>query len=67
MKRVYDEPARSDGTRVLVDRLWPRRLTKERAAVDAMAARLDQSDDCASGSMGAPRMDELFVGAISKN
>ena len=33
-KRVYDEPADSDGTRVLVDRIWPRGLTKERAAVD---------------------------------
>lgn len=28
-KRVYDEPARSDGARVLVDRLWPRGLTKD--------------------------------------
>lgn len=34
MKRVYDEPAESDGFRVLVDRLWPRGLSKERAKVD---------------------------------
>jgi uncharacterized protein YeaO (DUF488 family) len=34
LKRVYDEPSRVDGLRVLVDRLWPRGLTKERAAVD---------------------------------
>ena len=34
VKRVYDEPAKSDGTRVLVDRLWPRGLTKEEAQVD---------------------------------
>jgi uncharacterized protein YeaO (DUF488 family) len=33
-KRVYDDPADTDGTRVLVDRIWPRGLTKERAAVD---------------------------------
>ena len=33
-KRVYDEPSAKDGMRVLVDRLWPRGLTKERAAVD---------------------------------
>ena len=33
-KRVYDEPDPSDGVRVLVDRLWPRGLTKERAHVD---------------------------------
>ena len=34
VKRVYDEPARGDGLRVLVDRLWPRGLSKERAKVD---------------------------------
>lgn len=34
IKRVYEVPAASDGYRVLVDRLWPRGLTKERAAVD---------------------------------
>ena len=34
VKRVYDKPSRNDGVRVLVDRLWPRGLTKERAAVD---------------------------------
>ncbi len=33
-KRVYEAPSRTDGLRVLVDRLWPRGLTKERAAVD---------------------------------
>ena len=31
LKRAYDAPEASDGTRVLVDRLWPRGLTKERA------------------------------------
>jgi uncharacterized protein YeaO (DUF488 family) len=34
IKRVYESPARGDGTRVLVDRLWPRGLTKEKAAID---------------------------------
>jgi len=34
MKRVYEEPAASDGSRILVDRLWPRGLTKEKAHVD---------------------------------
>jgi uncharacterized protein YeaO (DUF488 family) len=34
VKRVYDPPAASDGTRVLVDRLWPRGLSKDRAAFD---------------------------------
>lgn len=34
VKRIYEEPNRSDGFRVLVDRLWPRGISKERAALD---------------------------------
>jgi uncharacterized protein YeaO (DUF488 family) len=34
IKRVYAQPDKEDGTRILVDRLWPRGLTKEKAAVD---------------------------------
>ncbi|MDN4615760.1 DUF488 family protein [Leifsonia sp. F6_8S_P_1B] len=34
IRRVYDEPEAADGYRVLVDRLWPRGLSKERAQLD---------------------------------
>jgi uncharacterized protein YeaO (DUF488 family) len=34
IKRAYEGPAAGDGTRVLVDRLWPRGLKKEQAAID---------------------------------
>ena len=34
VRRVYEEPEPSDGTRVLVDRIWPRGLTKAKAALD---------------------------------
>jgi uncharacterized protein YeaO (DUF488 family) len=34
IKRVYEEPAETDGRRVLVDRVWPRGLSKEQAKVD---------------------------------
>jgi uncharacterized protein YeaO (DUF488 family) len=34
IKRAYEAPAREDGERILVDRLWPRGLTKEKAKVD---------------------------------
>ncbi|MFT9332511.1 MAG: DUF488 domain-containing protein [Acetobacter persici] len=34
VRRVYDAPSPTDGTRVLVDRLWPRGVSKERAALD---------------------------------
>src|SRR5580704_17968941 len=34
IKRVYLQPSEEDGRRILVDRLWPRGLTKEKAGVD---------------------------------
>lgn len=34
IKRVYDGPAKSDGLRILIDRLWPRGLSKEEARLD---------------------------------
>jgi len=34
LKRAYEQPGADDGVRILVERLWPRGLTKERAAVD---------------------------------
>ena len=34
LKRAYDEPSASDGTRVLVERLWPRGISKEQAHID---------------------------------
>jgi len=34
IKRVYEKPEKEDGMRILVDRLWPRGLTKEKASID---------------------------------
>lgn len=34
IKRVYDQPAKPDGVRILVDRLWPRGLSKQGARID---------------------------------
>jgi uncharacterized protein YeaO (DUF488 family) len=34
IKRVYETPSKADGERILVDRLWPRGLTKEKADID---------------------------------
>jgi len=45
LKRVYEEPSRQDGARVLVDRLWPRGLTKDAAALDAWLRDLAPSDE----------------------
>ena len=37
VRRFYDEPARADGARVLVDRVWPRGLRKDAARLDEWA------------------------------
>ncbi|MGR9071469.1 MAG: DUF488 domain-containing protein [Gammaproteobacteria bacterium] len=43
IKRVYDEPEDRDGRRILVDRLWPRGLSKEKAKVDVWAKEIAPS------------------------
>jgi uncharacterized protein YeaO (DUF488 family) len=44
MKRAYAEPAASDGRRILIDRLWPRGLTKAQARIDHWARAIAPSD-----------------------
>ena len=44
LKRVYEKPTAGDGRRVLVDRLWPRGLRKQEAAIDAWLRDLAPSD-----------------------
>ncbi|MFB9843840.1 DUF488 domain-containing protein [Mucilaginibacter ginsenosidivorans] len=45
IKRVYEAPAEEDDTRILVDRLWPRGLTKEKAAVDTWLKEIAPSTE----------------------
>ena len=45
LKRIYAEPSPQDGARVLVDRLWPRGLTKAQAALDAWLRDLAPSNE----------------------
>jgi len=44
IKRVYEKPAKSDGWRVLVDRLWPRGVKKEAAKADVWMKEIAPSD-----------------------
>ena len=45
IKRVYEAPSKEDGTRILVDRLWPRGLTKEKAHVDLWLKEVAPSNE----------------------
>ncbi len=44
VKRIYEPPAKSDGFRVLVDRLWPRGISKEKARIDYWFKEIAPSD-----------------------
>lgn len=45
LKRAYEKPARGDGIRILVDRLWPRGIKKEDLHLDAWAKTLAPSNE----------------------
>lgn len=60
IKRVYESPSRKDGTRVLVDRLWPRGLTKERAAIDEWLRDLAPSNELRRWYHARPDQWETF-------
>lgn len=44
-KRIYEKPARSDGRRILIDRLWPRGISKEKAEVVFWAKSIAPSNE----------------------
>ena len=45
IKRIYESPESDDGYRVLVDRLWPRGISKERAALDEWAKEIAPTNE----------------------
>jgi uncharacterized protein YeaO (DUF488 family) len=60
LKRVYLPPDRADGTRVLVDRLWPRGLARERARIDLWCKDLAPSDALRRRFHGDPNGWDAF-------
>lgn len=44
LRRVYDPPVPGDGIRILIDRLWPRGLSRQKAAVDIWLKEIAPSD-----------------------
>jgi uncharacterized protein YeaO (DUF488 family) len=71
IKRVYEPPADSDGQRVLVDRLWPRGLSKDKAQLDlwlkeaAPSAELRKWFDHDPAKWGEFR--HLYFGELDRN
>jgi uncharacterized protein YeaO (DUF488 family) len=66
IKRVYDRPAADDGVRILVDRLWPRGLTKAKARVDVWLKDVAPSDALRHHFHGEPDEWKEFVSAYGR-
>ena len=60
-KRVYETVSRDDGFRVLVDRLWPRGVRKEAAALDAWHKELAPSEELRTWFSHDPKKFALFT------
>ena len=62
IKRVYEQPDKKDGERILVDRLWPRGLTKEKAGVDLWLKDIAPSTELRKWFAHDPNKWESFRG-----
>jgi uncharacterized protein YeaO (DUF488 family) len=60
IKRAYEHPGAADGYRVLVDRLWPRGVTKEAAGLDEWAKEIAPSDGLRKEFHGHPERWQEF-------
>jgi uncharacterized protein YeaO (DUF488 family) len=65
LKRAYDPASPSDGYRVLVDRLWPRGVSKQRAKLDAWEKELPPSSELREWFGHEPSRFPEFRGATS--
>ena len=61
VKRIYDEPSEHDGFRMLVDRLWPRGVSREAAAIDLWAKGLTPSNELRKWFHAQPSRHEEFA------
>ncbi len=61
LKRIYEAPTPSDGVRVLVDRLWPRGVSKAKARIDHWPRELTPSDELRRWYHAQPGRDPEFV------
>jgi len=66
IKRVYEPADDSDGLRVLVDRLWPRGLAKNKAHIDQWLKDVAPSDTLRRRFHDSPAMWDEFVAAYSR-
>ncbi len=61
VRRVYDHRVRGDGTRVLVDRIWPRGMTKEKADLNEWCKQIAPSNELRKWYNHDPERFEEFT------
>ena len=62
VKRAYEKPEKADGTRILVDRLWPRGVTKAKAAIDLWLKEIAPSTELRKWFAHDPKKWRRFRG-----
>jgi len=65
LKRIYEAPEPGDGTRILVDRLWPRGIAKAKARIDLWLKDIAPSDALRKRFHGKPDDWEKFCAAYA--
>lgn len=63
LKRIYAAPAKDDGMRILVDRLWPRGIAKEKARIDLWLKEIAPSDILRKRFHAKPEQWDAFLKA----
>ena len=63
LKRVYEPPDAGDGTRILVDRLWPRGIARDKARIDLWLKDIAPSDALRKRFHGKPDDWDAFCAA----
>ncbi|MGB6057780.1 MAG: DUF488 domain-containing protein [Microthrixaceae bacterium] len=66
VRRIYDDPGSDDGTRVLVDRIWPRGISKENAHLDDWCKEVAPSTELRKWYDHDPEKFEEFRSRYSK-
>lgn len=66
IKRIYDSPLAEDGIRILVDRLWPRGFSKERAHIDFWYKEIAPSNELRKWFGHRPELFNEFTSRYQK-
>ncbi len=65
LRRVYEPPGKDDGARILVDRLWPRGISKEKARIDLWLKDISPSDALRKRFHAKPAEWQAFCSAYA--